>query len=80
MNDYKFSDMKIGLEESFDVTITNDVLLKFTEISGDVNPLHTDYAYAQSKGFNGRVDVNIIILFDIGWNVFAWKICIATQY
>lgn len=55
MNTYKFSDIHVGLEESFEVTITEDMMDKFLSISGDINPLHIDEVYAKEKGFKNRV-------------------------
>ena len=55
MNSYKFSDINIGDEESFTVQVDASKLDKFLEISGDVNPLHTDSEYSKSKGFVDRV-------------------------
>jgi 3-hydroxybutyryl-CoA dehydratase len=55
MNDYKFSDIKIGLEESFDVNIDASKMDKFLDISNDVNPLHIDSNYAKKIGFLDRV-------------------------
>lgn len=55
MNKYIFSEIKIGLEESFSVTIDVSKLEKFLEISNDVNPLHVDSEYAKGKGFDDRV-------------------------
>jgi len=55
MNNYKFEDIEIGLEETFSVKIDSSKLDKFLEISGDVNPLHVDKEYSKSKGFVDRV-------------------------
>ncbi len=55
MRAYRFSDIHVGLEESFEVTVTQDMMEKFLSISGDINPLHIDEAYAKEKGFKGRV-------------------------
>ena len=55
MNEYKFSDMEIGLEESFEVKIDASKMDKFLDISNDTNPLHVDTNYARKKGFHGRV-------------------------
>ena len=55
MNDYKFYDIKVGLEASFEATIDESKMDKFLEISNDVNPLHIDNEYAQEKGFLNRV-------------------------
>lgn len=55
MNYYKFSDINIGLEESFEVKIDASKMDKFLDISHDVNPLHIDSDYAKEKGFSNRV-------------------------
>lgn len=55
MNHYKIQELAPGMEACFSVTITEEMLKKFMEISGDVNPLHTDAAFAQAKGYPGRV-------------------------
>ncbi len=55
MNEYKFSDIKVGLEESFTVLIDAKKLDDFLAISNDLNPLHVDAEYAKSKGFEDRV-------------------------
>jgi 3-hydroxybutyryl-CoA dehydratase len=55
MNKYKFSDIKVGLEESFSITVDSSKLDKFLDISGDINPLHVNSEYAKEKGFNDKV-------------------------
>lgn len=55
MNEYKFSDLRIGLEESFNVTVDASKVDKFVDISGDINPLHINCDYAKEKGFDSRV-------------------------
>lgn len=55
MNEYKFSDLTIGLEESFNVTLDSSKVDKFIDISGDINPLHVNCDYAKEKGFDDRV-------------------------
>ncbi len=55
MNSYKLSDIKVGLTESFSQTITEAALDKFREISGDINPLHTDTEFAKAHGFDSKV-------------------------
>ena len=47
MNEYKFSDIKIGLEESFKVIVDDSKMDKFLNISKDTNPLHIDDSYAK---------------------------------
>ena len=55
MNKYKFEDIKIGMEEKFQVSITEDMVNSFCKITGDINPLHNDLEYAKSKGYQEKV-------------------------
>lgn len=55
MNEYKFEDIKIGMEEKFQVSITEDMVNSFCKITGDVNPLHNDLEYTKSKGYQEKV-------------------------
>ena len=55
MNNYRFSDIEIGLEESFDVLLDASKMDMFLEISKDINPLHISTEYAREKGFKERV-------------------------
>lgn len=55
MNRYTFDDIEVGIEESFVVTVTSDMMDKFYQISGDENPLHRDAAFAQKKGYDKQV-------------------------
>lgn len=55
MNTYKFSDIEVGFEESFEVKIDASKMDKFLDISNDINPLHIDSDYAKEKGFSNRV-------------------------
>jgi len=55
MNEYKFFDILIGIEESFQVKVDASKMDKFLDISNDVNPLHIDSNYAKEKGFSNRV-------------------------
>ncbi len=55
MNEYKYEDIQIGLEESFSVQVTEKMLSSFKDITGDINPLHNDEEYAKEQGFEGKV-------------------------
>lgn len=55
MNSYKFEDLEKGHKESFETEVTLEKMDFFRGLSGDINPLHNDEAFAKSKGFNGRV-------------------------
>ncbi len=55
MNDYTYEEIQIGHKESFTVTVTQEMMDKFRDITGDINPLHNDEDYALSKGHKGKV-------------------------
>ena len=55
MNNYKFEDLKIGMSESFTVTVTEEMMDSFLNLSGDENPLHVDKEFALSQGYSDRV-------------------------
>lgn len=55
MNNYKFEDLKIGISESFSVTITEEMMDSFLSLSGDENPLHVNKEFAVSQGYSDRV-------------------------
>lgn len=55
MNEYKYSDITLGMEESFQVTITEQMLESFREITGDNNPLHNEEEFAKKRGYESRV-------------------------
>jgi 3-hydroxybutyryl-CoA dehydratase len=51
LNSYTYNQIFIGQKEDFTIVITEDMQNMFLCISGDNNPMHTDEAYAKSKGF-----------------------------
>ena len=55
MNEYRFEDLKIGQEEHFSITVTEEMMRLFLELSGDENPLHNDEGFALSQGYQGKV-------------------------
>lgn len=50
-----FDDLKIGQKASLTKTITQDDLDHFISITGDVNPLHVDDAFARQTFFGQRI-------------------------
>ncbi len=61
MNEYRFEDLSVGMEETFLVKITEEMYDRFLAISGDDNPLHTDEDFAKSFGFSSRVAYGMMI-------------------
>lgn len=60
MNDYRFKDIRLHMKDSFRAEITEDMMDMFRRISGDDNPLHTESAYARSRGFAGKVAYGLL--------------------
>ena len=52
---YYVEDLKPGMSESFTKTVTERDIELFGEVSGDVNPVHFDEAFARGTVFKGRI-------------------------
>ncbi|MEI9994512.1 MAG: MaoC family dehydratase [Rhizomicrobium sp.] len=52
---YYIDDLKPGMSESFTKTVTERDIELFGEVSGDVNPVHFDEAFAAKTIFKGRI-------------------------
>ena len=44
-----------GLQAVVEFSVTAQQMQQFAELSGDLNPLHADAAFARSRGFDGVV-------------------------
>ena len=55
MMEYRWNDLHIGLRHEFDATFSAEQATAFAALSGDINPLHVDKAYAIGAGFSGPV-------------------------
>ena len=55
MNEYRWSDIAIGLKHEFEAVFTAEDAQAFAALSGDTNPLHSDETYSLSAGFSGPV-------------------------
>lgn len=55
MNHYTLAEMQPGLTESFTVTITQEMMDAFLQLTGDCSPIHVDEEYAKGRGYPGRV-------------------------
>ena len=60
MNEYRWSDIHVGLRHDFEVRLTEDMLPAFSALSGDVNPLHVDPAFALERGYRGVVAFGLL--------------------
>ena len=50
-----FEDLSIGDSAEMSFAVTESVIEKFAEVSGDDNPVHLDEAYAQTTPFGTRI-------------------------
>ncbi len=55
MSGYFIEDLKIGQSDSYTKTVTQEDIVKFSEVSGDNNPVHLDQAFAEKTMFKGRI-------------------------
>lgn len=55
MNHYTLAEMQPGLTESFTVTVTQEMMDTFLNLTGDCSPIHVDEDYAKGRGYPGRV-------------------------
>lgn len=52
---YSFEDLELGMEASFQKTVTEADIIAFAQVSGDKNPVHLDAAYAARTIFKERI-------------------------
>src|SRR5215813_8252423 len=52
---YYLEDLAVGMEASYAKKITNEDILAFAELSGDVNPIHLSDEFAASTIFKKRI-------------------------
>lgn len=52
---YCFEDLELGMEASFQKTVSEADILAFANVTGDKNPVHLDEAYAAKTMFKGRI-------------------------
>ena len=52
---YCFEDLELGMEASFQRTVSESDIIGFAEVSGDKNPVHLDEAFAAKTMFKGRI-------------------------
>ena len=55
MNSYTLADISPGLTADFTLEVTTEKMALFYELTGDCSPIHMDEAYAQRRGYPGRV-------------------------
>ncbi len=55
MNEYRWADLRVGIEQQFKVEVTGDLIDTYARLSGDISPLHCDAAFAVASGYRERV-------------------------
>ena len=55
MNSYTFSELSPGVKQTFTAEVTEEKMAQFYALSGDCSPIHMSDAYAQERGYPGRV-------------------------
>jgi 3-hydroxybutyryl-CoA dehydratase len=55
MNRYRWNDLLVGMMAEFEALVTERMMAMFCEMSGDVNPLHVDPAFAARAGHRAPV-------------------------
>jgi 3-hydroxybutyryl-CoA dehydratase len=66
-----FKELEIGDQGQFTKTVTERDIILFGEVSGDVNPVHFDEAYASKTLFKGRIAHGM-------WSASLISTCIGT--
>jgi len=54
-SEYSFDEIKLGMQKSFKVFISENMLDVFGRDTGDYNPLHMNEKYASSTSFKKRI-------------------------
>ena len=61
MNEYIFSELTVGHKEEFYMQVTEQKEDLFRQLSGDINPLHQDDAFAKEmRGFDRHVSFGML--------------------
>jgi len=55
LQNFTFEELEIGQTATYSRTLTEDDLVLFAAVSGDVNPVHLDAGYASSTMFRERI-------------------------
>lgn len=55
MENIPYSELEVGATARFSKSLTEEDLVLFARISGDVNPVHLDEVFARDTPFKGRI-------------------------
>ena len=82
MNEYTFNQLYIGMQESFECKITEEMMERFWANTGDENPLHHDREFAVAHGFSDCVVYGMLsasFISTLGGVYLPGKYCIIQQ-
>lgn len=54
-NVFEYKDICVGQKIEFTTQITEEMVNRFADLTGDLNPLHTDEKYAAQTKFKGKI-------------------------
>lgn len=57
----RYEDIRLGQTAGLQVELTPALIDEFARLCGDVNPLHTDEAFARGKGFPARLAHGLLV-------------------
>lgn len=61
MNEFRFADLSLGQHAEIDVVLSAELVDRFSQLSGDQNPLHVDASFARARGFDGVVAHGMLV-------------------
>lgn len=61
MNSYTIRDLTEGFTVRESFPVTEEMGIRFAEVSGDVNPVHLDREYAEKTRFHGRIAHGMLV-------------------
>ena len=62
MDQKAITQVEVGFSRRFSKTITDEDIRKFSEVTGDFNPIHLDQEYASKTIFKERIAHGILIV------------------
>jgi len=57
---YFLEDLEVGMTATYERVVTEEMIERFADVSGDFNPLHLDEDYAKTTMFKGRIAHGIL--------------------